>query len=64
MTVPVTLTVAAAGSTYLDNLQGEMNFSMTTSGTTITTQDLQVRNGGSGTLNWTAASAPLTEGTG
>ncbi len=55
ITVPVTLTVAASGSTFLDNLQGEMNFSMTTSATTITSQDLQVRNGGSGTLNWTAA---------
>ncbi len=55
ITIPVTLTVAAAGSTYLDNLQGEMNFSMTTGGATLTTQDLQVRNGGSGTLSWTAA---------
>lgn len=55
ITIPVTLTVAAAGSTYLDNLQGQMNFSMTTGGTTLTTQDLQVRNGGSGTLSWTAA---------
>lgn len=55
ITVPVTLTVAPSGSTFLDNLQGEMNFSMTTGATAITSQDLQVRNGGSGTLNWTAA---------
>ncbi len=51
--VPVTLTVAAAGSTYLDNLPGGMSFSMPTSGTTITSQTLQIRNAGTGTLNWT-----------
>jgi hypothetical protein len=57
ITVPVTLTVAGVGTTYLDNLAGEMTFTMTTGGSTITTQDLQVRNGGSGTLNWTAAAS-------
>ena len=55
ITVPVTLTVAAAATTFFDNLPGQMTFTMQTGGTTITGQTLQIRNGGTGTLNWTLA---------
>jgi hypothetical protein len=53
ITIPVTLTVAAAGADYFDNLAGQLSFSMITSGTTITNQVIQVRDGGTGTLSWT-----------
>jgi hypothetical protein len=53
ITIPVTLTVEAAGSAYFDNLPGQMSFSLVTSGTSITNQDIEIRDGGSGTLGWT-----------
>src|SRR5579864_356934 len=53
LTIPVTLIVAASGTTFLDNLQGQISFSLKTGRATATSQDIQVRNGGSGTLNWT-----------
>ena len=53
MTIPVTLTVAATGGTFFDNLPGEMAFSLKTNGLTPPSQSVQIRNGGSGTLNWT-----------
>ena len=54
LTVPVTLTVAdpAAGPLF-DNLPGQMSFSMQTGGTAPPSQPVQIRNAGSGTLNWT-----------
>ena len=56
LTVPVTLTIApATGAAYFDNFPGQMSFAMKTGNTTITGQSVQVRNGGSGTLNWTLA---------
>jgi hypothetical protein len=51
--IPVTLTVVPAGGTYFSDLPGEMSFSVPTNGTTITSQDLEIRDGGTGTLNWT-----------
>jgi Viral BACON domain len=62
ITIPVTLTVAAAGGTYLDNLPGQMSFSLKTAGTIVTSQDIQIRNGGSGTLNWTAMASTSDAG--
>jgi uncharacterized repeat protein (TIGR01451 family) len=55
MTVPVTLTVVPTGSTsYFDNLPGELSFSMQTSAPQgPSPQVFQIRNAGSGTLNWT-----------
>ena len=54
ITVPVTLTVASTGSTYLDNLPGQTSFSLVTnSPNSPVSQDIQVRDGGSGTLDWT-----------
>ena len=54
LAVPVTLTVAAPGSTYFDNLPGGMSFFFAPGGTPPP-QTLQIRNGGSGSLNWTAS---------
>lgn len=51
MTIPVTLTVAASGATFFDDLPGKLSFSFKTSGTP-TSQSIQIRNAGSGTLNW------------
>jgi len=56
MTIPVTLTVAASGATFLDDLPGKLSFSMKTSGT-LTSQAIQIRNAGSGTLNWTVSAS-------
>ena len=52
ITVPVTLTVEAGGA-YFDNLPGQISFSMVTGGTAITSQVLEVRNEGTGSLPWT-----------
>ena len=56
MTIPVTLVVAASGATFFDDLPGKLSFSMKTSGTPVS-QAIQVRNGGSGTLNWTVTAS-------
>lgn len=53
ITIPATLTVVPAGGSYFNDLPGQMSFSVPTSGTTITSQDLEIRNGGAGTLSWT-----------
>jgi len=55
ITVPVTLTVEPANGTFFDNLPGALSFALKTSGTTIASQTIQVRNGGTGFLNWTLA---------
>jgi hypothetical protein len=56
MTVPVTLTVAASGATFFDDLPGKLSFSFKTSGTP-TSQAIQIRNGGAGALNWTVTAS-------
>ena len=53
MTVPVTLTVAAANSAFFGNMAGQASFSMTPGGAPPN-QTIQIENAGSGTLNWTA----------
>ncbi len=55
MTVPISLTIVAAGSAFLDNMPGQMSFSLKTSNSTPPSQSIQVRNGGAGALNWTLA---------
>jgi Viral BACON domain len=52
MTIPVTLTVATSGATFFDDLPGKLSFSFRTSGV-ATSQTIQIRNAGAGTLNWT-----------
>src|SRR3984885_3720576 len=52
MTVPVTLTVAAPTGSFLDNLPGELSFSLKTGGAAPPYRLVQIRNAGSGTLGW------------
>jgi hypothetical protein len=61
MTVPVTLTVAASGATFFDSLPGEMSFFRTTSETPAA-QVVPIRNGGTGTLHWTASASTADGG--
>ncbi len=56
MTIPVTLTVAASGATFFDDLPGKLSFSFKTSGTPVS-QSIQVRNAGAGTLNWSVTAS-------
>ena len=53
VTVGITLKVAAATDTYFDNIQGGMNFTMATAGAAPANQTVQIRNAGTGLLNWT-----------
>ena len=55
MTVPVTLIVAPAGSAFFDDTAGQLTFSLTPSGGPAPSQNIQITNGGTGTLNWTAS---------
>ena len=64
MSIPVTLTVKPAGGTFFDNLQGQVSFSLATGGTAITSQSVQIRNGGSGALNWSLTKSTSDGGTG
>jgi len=45
MTIPVTLTVAASGATFFDDLLGKLSFSFKTNGS-ATSQSIQIRNAG------------------
>ena len=51
--VPVTLTIKPSTAAFLDNLPGQLSFSMETSGSAPPPQAFQIRNAGAGTLNWT-----------
>jgi len=55
ITIPVTLTIAGSGGAFFDDLPGGLSFSFKTSGSNPAQQQIQIRNGGSGTLNWTVA---------
>lgn len=61
MTIPVTLTVAASGATVFDDLPGKLSFSFQTGGN-ATSQQVQIRNAGSGTLNWTLSKSTADGG--
>ena len=62
LTVPVTLTVAASGSTFFDSLPGQMSFSLVNNGTAPSAQSFQIRNAGSGTLHWTLSTSTADGG--
>ena len=62
MTVPVTLTVAASGSAFFDNMQGQISFSFQPSSQNPPVQRVQVSNAGSGTLNWTLTATTADDG--
>jgi hypothetical protein len=53
-TVPVTLTVAPASGPLFDNLPGGLNYTLVTNEGNPPPQNVQIRNRGAGTLNWTA----------
>ena len=61
MTIPVTLIIAASGATFFDDLPGKLSFSFTTGGS-ATSQTVQIRNSGAGTLNWTLTSSTADGG--
>lgn len=54
LTIPVTLTITAPTDTFFDALPGQMTFTMATGGMAPPPQVLPIRNGGQGTLDWTA----------
>src|SRR5579875_1138861 len=51
ITITVTLTVSNPATAFFDNLPGGLNFTLTPGGQPDS-QVIEVRNGGSGTLNW------------
>ena len=62
VTVPVTLTIEPASAAFFDSVPGQLAFSLKTSGLTPPAQIMQIRNGGSGTLNWAAATSTADGG--
>ncbi|HEY7097664.1 MAG TPA: hypothetical protein VH437_13140 [Terriglobales bacterium] len=62
ITVPVTLNVAATNTKYIDNMAGQLSFSMKTSAGSVPAQTVQIRNGGTGTFTWTAAASTADNG--
>ncbi len=61
ITVPVTLTVAPATTTYFDNLPGELSFFLKPGGKPPA-QSVQIRNAGTGTLKWTGSASTADGG--
>jgi len=61
MTVPVTLIITAAGTPFLDDMAGQVSFSLAPGGAPPA-QSIQIRNGTSGTLNWAATAATADGG--
>ena len=59
----MTLTIAATGTAFFDDLPGQLTFSSVTgSSTTPPSQPVQVRDGGTGTLNWSVSSSTADGG--
>jgi hypothetical protein len=61
LTVPVTLTIAPTSSAYLDNLPGQLSFTLIPGGSPPS-QPIQIRNAGTGTLHWTASKSTADGG--
>jgi hypothetical protein len=55
-TIPVTLTLAAPGTAFFDNVPGQLPYSLVTgpSAPNPPSQNVQIRNAGAGILGWTA----------
>ncbi len=62
MVIPVTLTISPTSAAFFDNLPGGMNFFLPANGANPGSQTLQIRNAGSGTLNWTAVTSTADGG--
>ena len=57
LTIPVSLTIEATNTAFFDDVAGGLTFSMITKGTAPPAQSVQIRNGGAGSLAWTAATS-------
>ena len=55
--IPVTLTVESTSGAYFDALAGGISFSMQTNGSAPPQQPISIRNGGEGSLSFTAAAS-------
>src|SRR5437660_5991180 len=53
MTVPVSLIITPASTPFFDDMAGQVSFSLVTGGAPPA-QAIPIRNGGSGTVTWTA----------
>ena len=63
LTVPVTLTVAdPAAGPFFDNIPGQMSFSLVAGSGNPASRSIQLRNAGSGTLNWTVSGSTSDSG--
>ncbi len=62
LVVPVTLTIASQSDTFFDALPGALTYSMVTGGNAPPPQPVQIRNGGAGTLTWTATATTADGG--
>ena len=62
MVVPVSLTVLPVSVPALDNLPGQVSFSLLTGGLPPPAQPISVRNAGPGTLNWTVGASTADGG--
>ena len=62
MVVPVTLTVSNPNVPFFDSVPGSMNFFLPVNGISPGGQTFQIRNAGSGTLNWTATTTTADGG--
>jgi hypothetical protein len=62
LTIPVSLTIKASGTSFFDDLVGGLTFSMLTQGTAPPVQAFQIRNAGTGTLDWTASTSTADGG--
>ena len=62
LTIPVTLIVAATNAAYFDNTAGQLTFSMLTGAGSMPAQSIQILNGGTGTLSWTASTSTADGG--
>ena len=60
--IPVTMVVEPSTATYFDDVAGSLSYSMETNGDAPPAQNIQVRNGGAGTLSWTAAATTADGG--
>jgi hypothetical protein len=59
--IPVTLTIAEPSSSFFDNLPGDLSYFMTTGGSPPA-QQLEIRNGGTGTFHWTGTASTADGG--
>ncbi|MFN7997794.1 MAG: chitobiase/beta-hexosaminidase C-terminal domain-containing protein [Bryobacteraceae bacterium] len=55
LNVPVNLTISAASVPYFDDMPSAIDFFQATGGAAPAAQTVPIRNGGAGTLNWTAS---------